>query len=130
MICPKCGSEEGQQHFCRKCGTLIDTEISTVPITERMHQPPMDSTDILIVLKDELRKRLTEHRGGPFVITFADVDREQNLPAGSTERHIEQAAQESDMDIKKGTTKAELCQRRTGPATRRAFNESRRRRRW
>lgn len=129
MICPKCGSDEGQQNFCRQCGSLLDTEVSTVPLTERMDQP-MDTIDILIVLKDELRKKLTGHRGGPFVITFADVDREQKLPAGSTERHMEQAAQESGIDIKKGATKAELRQRPTGPATIRAFNESRRRRRW
>ncbi len=47
MICSKCGhTEEGEQTFCRKCGSLLDTDISTVPLTERMDQPPMDMADI------------------------------------------------------------------------------------
>lgn len=129
MICSKCGhTEEGEQNFCRKCGSLLDTDISTVPLTERMNQPQMDTTDILIVLKDELRKKQIEHRAAPFAITFAEVDREHNLPAGSTELHIEQAAQECDMNIVKGATKAELRLRPKGPGIRRAYNESRRRR--
>jgi hypothetical protein len=126
MICSKCGhTEEGEQNFCRKCGSLLDTDISTVPLTECMDQPPMDTTDILIVLKDELRKTSREHRAGAFVITFADVDREHKLPAGSTELHIEQAAQESDMDIKKGATRAELRRRPLKPMRVRGFGEGR-----
>ena len=126
MICSKCGSdEEGQINFCRKCGSLLDTAVSTVPLTERMDQPPMDTTDILIVLKDELRKKSIEHRAGPFAITFADVDREHNLPAGSTSQNIEHAAQECDMDVTKGATKAELRHRPKGPTRVHGFGEDR-----
>lgn len=126
MICSECGyTEEGQQNFCRKCGSLVDAETPTVPLTEPMHQPPMNTADILIMLKAELRKKSIEHRAGPFDITFADVDREHNLPVGSTERHIEQAAQASDMVIEKGAARAELRHRPRGPTRVRGFGEDR-----
>jgi len=126
MICSKCGSdEEGEPNFCRKCGSLLDTELSTVPLTEPMNQPQMDTTDILIVLKDDLRTKQIEHRAAPFAITYADIDREHNLPAGSTELHIGQAAQECDMNIEKGATRAELRHRPKGPMRVRGFGEDR-----
>lgn len=126
MICSKCGhTEEGQQNFCRKCGSLVDTETPTVPLPEGMPQAPMNTIDILIVLRAELRKKSIEHQAGPFDITFVDVDREHNLPPGSTELHIDQAAQECEMDIEKGATKAELRHRPKGPTRMRGFGEGR-----
>ncbi len=77
------------------------------------------------MLKDELRKKSREHRAGAFVITYADVDREHKLPAGSTDLHIKQAAEESDMDISKGATRAELRRRPLAPMKVRGFGEER-----
>jgi hypothetical protein len=109
-------TKKDKQNFCRKCGSLLDTAVSTVPLTERMDQPPMDTRDIVIVLKAELRKKQIAHQAGPFDINFADVDREHNLPAGSTKLHIEQAADESEMNIDLGATRAELRHRPKGPS--------------
>jgi hypothetical protein len=121
MRCTKCGStEEGQAKFCRKCGNALEgSEAPTVPITDRMEQAPMDKTDILIEIKAELRETKLRERGRiQFKIIYADVDRKHQLPPGSTEQHLEQAAQESDMVIvSKGSTRAELCIREAGPAS-------------
>jgi uncharacterized membrane protein YvbJ len=119
MRCTKCGStEEGQAKFCRQCGNALEgTEAPTVPITERMEEAPMHETDILIEIKAELRETKRIERGRIlFVIIYADVDQKHKLPPGSTEQHLGQAAQESDMEIvTKGPTRAELRIREAGP---------------
>jgi hypothetical protein len=121
MICSRCGSafEEGQ--FCRKCGSrLVDPEARTVAITERTGQAAMDKSDILIEIKRELR---THDGVTPFVIIYADVDREYELPPGSTEQYIELAAQQSDVEIiDKGSTRGEL-RRPVRTTRRRVFGE-------
>ena len=104
MICSNCGSASEQGQYCRKCGSLlIDNEARTIPIAS-----PMDKGDILIEIKGELRQQKTT----PFVITYVDVDQAHNLPPGSTEKYIEQAAEESNMEIiTKGSTRAEIRRR-------------------
>src|SRR6266498_1178965 len=106
MKCSNCGSDSEQGQYCRQCGSrLVDTEAHTVPITEPTNQAPMDKNDILIAIRQHLRQQGSR----TFVITYAEVDRECHLPPGSTEQHIGQAVQETNIEIiSKGSTRAEL----------------------
>ena len=99
--------EEGK--YCRKCGSpLVNSEAST----ELMEQTSMHAKDILIVIKSVLREKFGETKGNSFVVTYADFDREHNLPSGSTAQYIEKAvgelANEMNIKIDIGSTRAEL----------------------
>ena len=49
MICSNCGhSEEGEQNLCRKCGSLLDTEISTVH--KRAYSTSLAMTDSVVFI--------------------------------------------------------------------------------
>ena len=129
MTCPKCSETTYTEgNFCRKCGAaMVDTAATTLPITEPAGQVSMDERDIIIEIKSKLNreiKKLNQEKGISFVIIYDDVDRECKLPHGSTIQYIKQAAQECDLEIDEGPTRAEL--RLTAKTTkRRIFGQSR-----
>jgi hypothetical protein len=67
----------------------------------------MNDNDIIISLCDYLRDNFCD--SGPFTIDYAEADEEMELPAGSTAQHLEAAASDSGLVIRrKGEARASL----------------------
>jgi hypothetical protein len=65
----------------------------------------MDANDIIIVLADHLRT----FEQNDFSIIFSEVDKQLELPPGSTEKHIESAAKDAELAVvRKGATRISL----------------------
>ena len=66
----------------------------------------MDANDIIIVLAGFLSKHAKQDN---LTIVFADTDERLKFPAGSTEKHLAEAAKDAGLEIaRKGSTRASL----------------------
>lgn len=109
MNCAKCGKDVPvDDKFCRNCGNQTGQTVDPGAATTPISAPAMSKEDILIKIKSVLRPRARE---GVFHITFSDIDREVGLPAGTTKKHIDEAAGALKIRIiSKGELLAELQQ--------------------